>query len=118
MIQITDITPYLMVVCPKCHTGQFLTQWGKRKCLYEGCGGELEIEYNLQTTTQLLEIAAKELASHKKIPMTEYRPALPYMRRYPNGDIIPMPMPPTDDPKEWAKVSTYRLPPPKRPKQK
>lgn len=32
--------------CPHCKTGQFITEWGMKKCQYEKCGKEFDVPYN------------------------------------------------------------------------
>lgn len=90
MISITDITDCLVVRCPKCGVGHLIKEWGVRKCNFEGCDGEFELQYNLEIATQLLEIAAKELADYRK-PKPVSKFVLPTLHRFPNGDVIAIP---------------------------
>ncbi len=47
MIPITDICDFLVVVCPKCKTGQFVKEWGVQKCYFEGCDKhKFDVPYN------------------------------------------------------------------------
>ena len=90
MIQITDITSCLVVICPQCGAGRLVTQWGIHKCSYKECDGKVELQYNLETATKLLEIAAKELRDYRR-PRPESKPVSIYLQRFPNGDIQAVP---------------------------
>jgi hypothetical protein len=46
MTPITDIVDYLMIYCPHCKTGQFVTEWGTKTCRYEKCGKNFDVFYD------------------------------------------------------------------------
>ena len=86
MIKITDITDFIVINCPKCNNAQLLNQWGKRKCHYEKCDGELNIEYNTDTAKKLLEIAIAELKHYRS--QNRYSQFVsPIIQRYPDGSF-------------------------------
>jgi hypothetical protein len=86
MIEIKDITNYLLISCPKCKTGQLISKWGKQSCGYIGCDNELDIQFDLETATQLLENVKRDKALVK--PRVYRGFSLPTLQRFPNGDTI------------------------------
>jgi hypothetical protein len=46
MISIKVITDSILMNCPHCKTGQFIEEWGTKKCRYEKCGKEFDVPYN------------------------------------------------------------------------
>lgn len=95
MIPIKDITDSLMVFCPHCKTGQFLTEWGTKTCRYEKCGKDFEVPYDpellLREAIQLKK--DNERLMKRLIPMKR-KPAI--LQKYPTGGWVLIPQGPEE----------------------
>ena len=94
----------LLVPCPKCNSGQLITEFGEQTCKYEKCDGhKFLFEFNFDTAKMLLEIIEKENKRISELPPAkEFRPAVPNLQKVNSGYIL-VPQPPTDNPELWYK---------------
>lgn len=90
MTPISAICDSVIVVCPKCKTGQMIKEWGLKKCRFEGCGNEWEVPYDP-------ELLVKEAVTLKKQidrlvanrTYAKWKP--PALQRLPTGGWVEIP---------------------------